>query len=228
MKYEAFLVTIISASLILAYKSFIAISPYKLIHYLYVGLLLVSITTIILFFATGMYTDQIAYAYKFIPQTNRALRPFNMFLITPATLRETSGNRRKPIVGTMINKLFAAPAGSASTALSPHQGPHHPMLRPISHSKPSSSLPAISHPSSSQPETPSDEPRPARGRIRPEAELLTPPSGPHPEAHPQNPDEIVHHINPRGQLIFSSLVDPNFSDSYQVYRSQWELRQKKF
>ncbi|EGG06023.1 uncharacterized protein MELLADRAFT_116661 [Melampsora larici-populina 98AG31] len=85
IKYEAFLFSLIIVTFLLAYKSFVAVSPYKVFHYSYVGLLLVAITTLILFFATGMYTDQIAYAYKFIPQTNRALRPFNMFLNTPPT-----------------------------------------------------------------------------------------------------------------------------------------------
>ncbi|POV94016.1 hypothetical protein PSTT_17070, partial [Puccinia striiformis] len=128
----AFLVTIIAASVLLAYKTFIAISPYKLIHYLYVALFLVSITTLILFFATGMYTDQIAYAYKFnitqtqlilypftlvkqteqkrfIPQTNRALRPFNMYLITPSTansLNRTSGHGR---IRSMLRRLWIGP-----------------------------------------------------------------------------------------------------------------------
>ncbi|KAI8450673.1 Sporulation/nuclear morphology [Phakopsora pachyrhizi] len=83
LKYEAFLLSIVVVILLLMYKCFMDKSPYQLIQYLYVGLLLVSVTTLILFFATGMYTDKVLYAYKFIPQTNRALRPFNMFLNTP-------------------------------------------------------------------------------------------------------------------------------------------------
>ncbi|MBW0524613.1 hypothetical protein O181_064328 [Austropuccinia psidii MF-1] len=96
LKYEAFLLTILIVSFILAYKTFISISPYKLIHYLYLALFLVSVTTLILFFVTGMYTDQIAYAYKFIPQTNRALRPFNMFLATPQPQPLISSKLIKP------------------------------------------------------------------------------------------------------------------------------------
>ncbi|PLW09675.1 hypothetical protein PCANC_22233 [Puccinia coronata f. sp. avenae] len=133
IKYEAFLVTIIVASLLLAYKTFIAISPYKLIHYLYVALFLVSITTLILFFATGMYTDQIAYAYKFIPQTNRALRPFNMFLITPSTAssltRASSSGRvgRGPLwllMGLPFKQLFQRrPPAAPSVAGRPPRTP---------------------------------------------------------------------------------------------------------
>ncbi|PLW21438.1 hypothetical protein PCANC_13633 [Puccinia coronata f. sp. avenae] len=138
IKYEAFLVTIIVASLLLAYKTFIAISPYKLIHYLYVALFLVSITTLILFFATGMYTDQIAYAYKFIPQTNRALRPFNMFLITPSTAssltRASSSGRvgRGPLwllMGLPFKQLFQRrPPAAPSVAGRPPTDPASHLL----------------------------------------------------------------------------------------------------
>ncbi|KAL4262811.1 CNEP1R1 family protein [Pleurotus pulmonarius] len=44
------------------------------------GLLFVSFTTLVLFFASGMYSDKIAYANKYVPHANRALRSFNMFL----------------------------------------------------------------------------------------------------------------------------------------------------
>lgn len=117
IKYEAFLFSLIIATFLLAYKSFVAVSPYKVFHYSYVGLLLVAITTLILFFATGMYTDQIAYAYKFIPQANRALRPFNMFLNTPPTTsplqlfvspKEPMGNIVPPLVNPRGELLFSS------------------------------------------------------------------------------------------------------------------------
>ncbi|KDR74831.1 hypothetical protein GALMADRAFT_211755 [Galerina marginata CBS 339.88] len=44
------------------------------------GLLFVSVTTLVLFFASGMYSEKIAYANKYVPHANRALRSFNMFL----------------------------------------------------------------------------------------------------------------------------------------------------
>ncbi|KAJ7472221.1 hypothetical protein B0H11DRAFT_1346489 [Mycena galericulata] len=44
------------------------------------GLLFVSVTTLALFFASGTYSDKIAYANKYVPHANRALRSFNMYL----------------------------------------------------------------------------------------------------------------------------------------------------
>ncbi|KAL5498017.1 hypothetical protein ACEPAH_2948 [Sanghuangporus vaninii] len=43
------------------------------------GLLFVSITTLLLFFASGLYGEKIAYANRYVPQANRALRNFNMY-----------------------------------------------------------------------------------------------------------------------------------------------------
>ncbi|KAH9449255.1 hypothetical protein H4Q26_011347 [Puccinia striiformis f. sp. tritici PST-130] len=184
IKYEAFLVTIIAASILLAYKTFIAISPYKLIHYLYVALFLVSITTLILFFATGMYTDQIAYAYKFIPQTNRALRPFNMFLITPSTansLNRTSGHGR---IRSMLRRLWIGPIIKQI------------LRRPRS---PSMIFSPINHPQNNLPD----------------------------HQHIKEENFNSKSINPRGEIIFSSAVNPNFIDQYKLYRNQWEIRKKK-
>ncbi|KAH9915151.1 uncharacterized protein BXZ73DRAFT_92658 [Epithele typhae] len=46
------------------------------------GLLFVSVTTLVLFFASGMYAEKIGYANRYVPQANRALRNFNMHLNT--------------------------------------------------------------------------------------------------------------------------------------------------
>ncbi|KAF9267566.1 hypothetical protein L218DRAFT_895027 [Marasmius fiardii PR-910] len=59
------------------------------------GLLFVSVTTLVLFFASGMYSEKIAYANKYVPHANRALRSFNMYL-----------NVRKP---PLRNKFFFNP-----------------------------------------------------------------------------------------------------------------------
>ncbi|KAF8740043.1 hypothetical protein AX14_008955 [Amanita brunnescens Koide BX004] len=48
--------------------------------YIASGFLFVAITTLVLFFASGMYTEKIAYANKYVPHANRALRSFNMYL----------------------------------------------------------------------------------------------------------------------------------------------------
>ncbi|KAF8201075.1 hypothetical protein K438DRAFT_1821322 [Mycena galopus ATCC 62051] len=53
-----------------------------------IGLLFVSVTTLVLFFASGTYSDKIAYANKYVPHANRALRTFNMHLnVRPPPLR---------------------------------------------------------------------------------------------------------------------------------------------
>ncbi|KAI0824484.1 hypothetical protein BC628DRAFT_414732 [Trametes gibbosa] len=44
------------------------------------GLLFVAVTTLVLFFASGMYSEKIGYANKYVPHANRALRNFNMHL----------------------------------------------------------------------------------------------------------------------------------------------------
>ncbi|KAK0500035.1 hypothetical protein EDD18DRAFT_1148189 [Armillaria luteobubalina] len=48
--------------------------------YLPTTLLLISLTTLVLFFASGMYSEKIGYANKYVPHANRALRSFNMYL----------------------------------------------------------------------------------------------------------------------------------------------------
>ncbi|KAG7088591.1 hypothetical protein E1B28_012566 [Marasmius oreades] len=54
--------------------------PVMLHPYFTSGLLFVSIATLVLFFASGMYSEKIAYANKYVPHANRALRSFNMYL----------------------------------------------------------------------------------------------------------------------------------------------------
>ncbi|KAF9474847.1 hypothetical protein BDN70DRAFT_884406 [Pholiota conissans] len=48
--------------------------------YIASGLLFVSVTTLALVFASGMYAEKIAYANKYVPHANRALRSLNMYL----------------------------------------------------------------------------------------------------------------------------------------------------
>ncbi|KZT01572.1 uncharacterized protein LAESUDRAFT_602850, partial [Laetiporus sulphureus 93-53] len=44
------------------------------------GLLCVAVTTLVLFFASGMYAEKIGYANRYVPHANRALRNLNMYL----------------------------------------------------------------------------------------------------------------------------------------------------
>ncbi|KIP03277.1 hypothetical protein PHLGIDRAFT_94988, partial [Phlebiopsis gigantea 11061_1 CR5-6] len=49
-------------------------------RFLKLGLLCVAVTTLALFFLSGMYSEKIAYANKYVPHANRALRNLNMYL----------------------------------------------------------------------------------------------------------------------------------------------------
>ncbi|KAF9812687.1 hypothetical protein IEO21_06074 [Rhodonia placenta] len=55
-------------------------APVSVHPYIASGLLFVAVTTLVLFFATGMYTEKIGYANRYVPHANRALRSFNMYL----------------------------------------------------------------------------------------------------------------------------------------------------
>ncbi|KAJ1300933.1 hypothetical protein OPQ81_003359 [Rhizoctonia solani] len=55
-------------------------TPVHLHPYIIPGLWLVSVTTLILFFASGLYSEKISYANRYVPQANRALRNFNLHL----------------------------------------------------------------------------------------------------------------------------------------------------
>ncbi|KAA1471965.1 hypothetical protein DENSPDRAFT_148486 [Dentipellis sp. KUC8613] len=54
----------------------------RLHPYVAFGLLLVSVTTLVLFFASGMYSEKIGYANRYVTHANRSLRTFNMYLNT--------------------------------------------------------------------------------------------------------------------------------------------------
>ncbi|EAU80444.2 hypothetical protein CC1G_12109 [Coprinopsis cinerea okayama7 len=109
------------------------------------GLLFVSVTTLLLFFASGMYSEKIAYANKYVPHANRALRSFNMVL-----------NVRKPPLRSQfawnpLNFFFPRPPqqqpvasrGEPSRSPSPSRSPRS---RSSSTSRPMASLPPASNP----------------------------------------------------------------------------------
>ncbi|KAG9090832.1 hypothetical protein FRC06_000862 [Ceratobasidium sp. 370] len=48
--------------------------------YLTPGVWLVAVMTLVLFFASGLYSERISYANRYVPQANRALRSFNIHL----------------------------------------------------------------------------------------------------------------------------------------------------
>ncbi|EIW74066.1 hypothetical protein CONPUDRAFT_170351 [Coniophora puteana RWD-64-598 SS2] len=59
------------------------------------GLLFVSVTALLLFFASGVYSEKIAYANRYVPHANKALRSFNMYL-----------NMRQPPLRSRFSFLF--------------------------------------------------------------------------------------------------------------------------
>ena len=166
--------------------------------YFTLGLLSVSVTTLGLFFASGMYSEKIAYANRsvssavlrfvdhilrytdtpfsrYVPHANRALRNFNMYL----NLRQPPLRSRNPF------KFFRNASPS-------HNSPPSPLRSPTSPRPPSPARPLSKRSPSAVPITP------------------IPPSS-----------------NPRGELIFSSRVDRSFRDSYDRYRSAFERRREE-
>ncbi|KAF9341181.1 hypothetical protein BGZ91_010535 [Linnemannia elongata] len=77
-KYEAFLGSIVVVIAYCAFSTFYQPSQTYYILALHKFLLLLSCTTLFLFFATGMYSEKMRYSSKFVPQCNRVLRIFNM------------------------------------------------------------------------------------------------------------------------------------------------------
>ncbi|TFK21000.1 hypothetical protein FA15DRAFT_672955 [Coprinopsis marcescibilis] len=114
--------------------------------YITSGLLFVSVTALLLFFASGMYSERISYANKYVPQANRALRSFNIVL-----------NVRKPPLRTKfawnpINFFFPrppqqSPTSPTHTTSSRSPSPaKSPRSRSSSVSRPMASLPPSSNP----------------------------------------------------------------------------------
>ncbi|KAF9945436.1 hypothetical protein BGZ72_001338 [Mortierella alpina] len=77
-KYEAFLGSLIAVIAYCAFVTFYRPSQAYSVQMLHKFFLLVSCTTLFLFFATGMYSEKLGYSSKFVPQCNRVLRIFNM------------------------------------------------------------------------------------------------------------------------------------------------------
>ncbi|KDQ32685.1 hypothetical protein PLEOSDRAFT_48742 [Pleurotus ostreatus PC15] len=107
------------------------------------GLLFVSFTTLVLFFASGMYSDKIAYANKYVPHANRALRSFNMFL-----------NVRKPPLRSKLRfnpiRFFFPHSPASSPPATPADAPSRSPSRSVSRTR-STALPIAPIPPSNNP-----------------------------------------------------------------------------
>ncbi|BGP24816.1 hypothetical protein JCM10295v2_003736 [Rhodotorula toruloides] len=234
-KYEAFLFSLVGVIVYLGYGVFVLPSIYSLVHYGNIAMLLVAVTTLILFFATGMYSEKIAYAHKFVPQANRALRPFNIYLNT----RHRSRFSLSRLFGSSATTtLSRTPSGRSLSPLSELSSP--PLSRRTSASSAASSTDTIRSTGAfrSPPHSPplaanaSPPPSPSR-RTVPLPETIddgpvtrappSPPPTPSPRSGIPIPP-IPPAQNSRGELIFSSRVNPQFREGYERYRAEWERR----
>ncbi|KAL8278245.1 hypothetical protein RQP46_009418 [Phenoliferia psychrophenolica] len=212
-KYEAFLLSLVAIILYLAYTVFIIPSIYSLVHYGNVAFLLVSLMTLVLFFATGMYSEKITYAYKFVPQANRALRPFNIYL-------NTRTRARFPFLASLFRS--SPPAAVAATTPPPNANAN---ANANANTPPLSSAPLSRRTSSSSSHSSASSVRSSRGNRSPPGSPVSRspgPSPPPPRGVPLAP--IPPAQNPRGELIFSSRVSAAFREGYERYRGDWERR----
>ncbi|EPT01201.1 hypothetical protein FOMPIDRAFT_1120828 [Fomitopsis schrenkii] len=83
----------------------VSISPYFT-----TGLLLVSVMTLVLFFASGMYSEKIGYANRYVPHVNRALRNLNMYL----NVRQPPLRSKLPSFLNPFTLLFPRPTPTPS------------------------------------------------------------------------------------------------------------------
>ncbi|KAF8318810.1 uncharacterized protein EI90DRAFT_2941518, partial [Cantharellus anzutake] len=86
---------------------------------------LIALTTLILFYASGLYAEKISYANRYVPHANRALRSFNMYFnvrTPPPTLPWPFNRFIKPAPEPPATSL-ASPSGTrhgrGSTTIAP-------------------------------------------------------------------------------------------------------------
>ncbi|KAH8102256.1 Spo7-like protein-domain-containing protein [Cristinia sonorae] len=115
-------------------------------QYLAVGLLCVYVTTLALFFVSGMYSEKIEYANRYVPHANRALRNFNMYL----NVRQPPLRSKLPF--NPFSFLFPRTSPSIlSSAPSPTSSSRRRSPSPHRPSKRSSSVPIPPIPPTSNP-----------------------------------------------------------------------------
>ncbi|KAF8523670.1 Spo7-like protein-domain-containing protein [Gautieria morchelliformis] len=134
-------------------------------QYVTSGLLFIAVTTLVLFYASGLYAEKIAYANRYVPHANRALRSFNVYL-----------NVRSPPLRSSLNPFS-------------YFFPRSPLTTPQ--------------------QLPNAAPRASSPRRAPAIPPIPPTS------------------NPRGELIFSSRVEPSFRESYERYRGAFERKREE-
>ncbi|KAF6766931.1 Sporulation/nuclear morphology, Spo7 [Kalmanozyma brasiliensis GHG001] len=88
-KYEILLFGFVLFILCLSHLVVISPRSSVFLQYSLAAVLMICLTTLFLFFASGMHAERIRSANKFVPQANRSLRNFNMYLNTRSTRTAT-------------------------------------------------------------------------------------------------------------------------------------------
>ena len=149
-----------------------------LLNSLLKALLAVALVTLVLFFASGMYQERIAYANKYVPHANRQLRSINMFL--------NMRRRGRGVTGGWMRWIGWGKRG---------------WLRFFG-----DTVEKIEDKGSAVPTVPANKPM---ANTTTSATVIPP---------------IPPTTNPRGELIFSSRVSPQFKEGYERYRAAFERR----
>ncbi|EIN13818.1 hypothetical protein PUNSTDRAFT_56786 [Punctularia strigosozonata HHB-11173 SS5] len=123
-------------------------TPVLLHPYFASGMLFVSVTTLVLFFASGMYSEKIGYANRYVPHANKALRSFNMYL----NVRQPPLRSKYPLKALLTPfSVFFSANPDPTTPTSPRTPRRSPSPSPLSARSPSSARPITSIPPSTNP-----------------------------------------------------------------------------
>ncbi|KDN43200.1 hypothetical protein K437DRAFT_257574 [Tilletiaria anomala UBC 951] len=220
-KYETLLALSCGAIAFLSYHVAIDKPEILIFHRINIALLLFFCTNVFLFFASGMYADRIVAANKFVPQANRSLRNFNMYLNTRTTPRRGIFAR---IFLPFLKPPLARRSNPPSRSGSPHTSPSKELFGLV--------LDGSSNNSSSE----KRQPLAPQQSDRPVTHSITPSLGAKNGRNLSQASSIARRnaisaippaANPRGELIFNSKVSPAFREGYERYRSAFERRRSE-
>ncbi|KAE8266263.1 hypothetical protein A4X09_0g6085 [Tilletia walkeri] len=175
-------------------------------YYLWVGLFLFFSTTTFLFFASGLYSERIAAGATFVPQANRALRHYHLYLNTRTGAGAVEDEKRvggaggssRPALSRATSWIWWPP--SSSTTPDPPSEKEKPSTKKkgrFSDRDPMDDDPIVTRAPST----------PLRRPTTPTSTNQPPPSS-----------------NPRGELLLGPRVHPEFRAGYERYRDEFERR----
>lgn len=171
-----------------------------------------------------MYEERIMAANKFVPQANRSLRSYNMYLNVRTSPRR-SWIYRIPLISRIFSKSNSSNGESGKTRLIRPPGGGIAEKVPVKSNTSSNGKASISIPprtssttSNSQSTLNFNHSQVALG------ESISRPTSP---THRSPIPPIPPSNNPRGELIFSSKVKPDFREGYEKYRAAFERRREE-